>query len=318
MPRRPPLVTLTVVLVTYNSAAHLRPTLEALFAQRYARFEAILVDNASTDDSLAIAREFAPRGLRIIASRENLGFCGGNNVGAAAGTGAIVLLLNPDAILPPDGLRRFVQAFRAHPRTGAVGGKFITADRTTLLHCGGHVGFPAHCTAYGRGEPDEGQCDEPRRVDYVTGAALATPRRLWERLGGLDEDYFPAYYEDTDYCARVRRAGYAVWYWPIPIVHEENVSTEYKSPAFLRMHHGNRMRYMVKNLGVGALLFRALPAEAAWLWSWHSKGARRVCARLLPGVAWLFIKRRLLRLPPPHRGERTIGLHHADPPRKGR
>lgn len=267
-PAAPPRI--SVLIVTYNSAAHLRPTLEHLFAQDDPAFEAILLDNASADDSLAIAREFAPRGLRVIAGAVNLGFAGGNNAAAAQAhpQSEILFLLNPDAWLQPGALRELARAFAENPRAGIVGGKLLFGDGVTLQHCGGVVGLPAHCAPIGRGERDAGQHDAPQRVEYVIGAALAIRRTLWDQLRGLDEAYNPAYYEDTDLCARARAAGWDVLYWPpLRVIHQENVSLEYMSPAYWRLMQTNRLRYTLRHHSLTALLFKALPAE--WRWFWH-------------------------------------------------
>lgn len=270
----------SVIIVTYNSASCLRPTLEALFGQSYTHVEAILVDNASRDGSLAMAREYETRGLKVIASPENRGFGGGNNDGVAASKGEIILLLNPDAVLAPDGIERIVAAFAEKPEMGILGAKLVAEDGETLLHCGGWVDPCAHSELYGRGEKDTGKYEAPRQVEFVAGALLAIRRPLWDRLHGFDETFHPAYYEDTDLCVRANRLGAAVWYWPIRVIHKENVSLPYKTDAFLRIHHRNRLWFQARNRSWFKLLFWAAPHELAWLASWHSKGCRKLCMRL--------------------------------------
>lgn len=274
---------LSVIVVTYNSASRLRPTLDALFEQDYpGGFEAILVENASKDDSLAIAREYESRGLRVIPRDTNRGFAGGNNDGVAASHGEFVFLLNPDAILEPGGLREIARALGERPDAGIVGAKLVTEDFKTILHCGGEIGTQAHCRLFGRGEEDRGQHDAPAEVEFVVGAALGIRRDVWDALGGFDEGFNPAYYEDADLCFRCRQKGWKVLYWPVRLRHHENVSVPYLSPSFLRMHHRNRLWFLVKNTGIAKLLFVVAPAEVRWLLSHHSRGLRRICARLYP------------------------------------
>jgi GT2 family glycosyltransferase len=177
---------ISVVVVTYNSAAHLRPALEAALTQDYPDYEVLLRDNASRDDSLAIARQFEPRGLRVVAGVSNRGFAGGNNDAIAATDGALIVLLNPDAVLAPDGLTQIALAFASRPDMGILGAKLVDPDGVTLQHCGGRIGIPAHCSLYGRGEPDRGQWDQPMEVELVIGALLAIRRANWDRLGGFD------------------------------------------------------------------------------------------------------------------------------------
>ena len=299
--------TLSVIIVTYNSAARLRPTLDALFAQDHPSFEAILLDNASADDSLAIAREYEPRGLRVISNKTNRGYAGGNNDAVAASRGRLIVLLNPDAELEsPSTLRAVERAFAERPELGVLGAKLLSPDGRTVQHMGGVVGIPAHCALYGRGEPDDGRWETPLEVEFVVGALFALRRDLWDRLGGFDEFFNPAYYEDADLCARARRLGLKVLCDPaLRVRHHENVSTQYHSPQFYAMHHKGRLWYTAKNLPLPTLLFRALPAELAWFF----KTGSRYYGRLMLGLYWMilkrFLKRRLLRRAPLHENHAT-------------
>jgi GT2 family glycosyltransferase len=294
---------ISVIVVTYNSAACLTPTLEAALGQDYPNYEIVLLDNASRDGSLAIAREFQGERLRVIASPVNRGFAGGNNDAVAASRGEIVFLLNPDAILLGPGALDEVAAALAGPAArrgaGIIGGKLLAEDAVTLLHCGGVIDPCAHTILLGRGEEDQGQWDSPQEVDFVIGAALALPRDLWDALGGLDEDFSPAYYEDTDLCLRARRLGRRVIYWPrLAAIHRENVSTEYKSPSFWWFHHRNRLWFLVKNHSVPGILLKVIPHELRWYCSSQSRGLRRFMLRVYYHTLRRFIARRILRRRP--------------------
>ncbi len=292
-----PIPSISIIIVTYNSAGSLRPTLEAVFAQDYPDYEVILVDNASTDQSLEIAHEFESKGLRIIANQVNRGFAGGNNDGVRVSHGAIVFLLNPDAILEPDGLFEISSAFEHRYDAGILGGKLLAEDNRTLLHCGGVVGLPAHCSLHGRGELDHGQWDKVMSVDFVIGAALAIPRGLWDRLGGFDEDFNPAFYEDTDLCTRCRRIGKKVLYWPkLRLIHPERVSSQHHHPGFWWMHHRNRLWFTAKNHSFGELLFLAFPAEMKWYFSPDSAGLKYFMLKVYWAVFKLYLKRKILRM----------------------
>ena len=293
---------ISVIMVTYNSASCLRPTLEAVLGQTYPNFEVILLDNASRDASLAIAREFQGERLRVIAGKVNRGFAGGNNDAVRQSTGEIILLLNPDAVLTDFGaLAAVAQAFGpSAPRdVGVIGGKLLAEDGVTLLHCGGVIDPCAHTSLLGRGEEDNGQWDSPLPVDFVIGAALALRRELWNALGGFDEDLNPAYYEDADLCVRCRRLGRQVYYWPrLAAVHHENVSTEYKSEAFWWFHHRNRMWFQVKSHNLFGILFKVLPHEAQWYFSPQSRGLRRFMLRIYYYTLRRYAARRILHLKP--------------------
>lgn len=294
---------ISVIIVTYNSASCLRPTLESLLDQDYPNFEAILLDNASRDASLAIAREFEGERLRVIANPVNRGFAGGNNEAVGASSGRIVFLLNPDAILlGPGALGEVAAAFggpASPPNLGIIGGKLLAEDGVTLLHCGGVIDACAHTALLGRGEEDNGQWECPAEVDFVIGAALALRRETWDRLGGFDEDFGPAYYEDTDLCLRCRRLGFNVLYWPrLALIHRENVSTPYLSESFWWLHHRHRLWFQIKNHSFYSILFKVLPAEARWYCSSHSRGVRRFMLKIYYYTLRRFIARRLLRLKP--------------------
>lgn len=291
---------ITVVIVTYNSAAHLRPTLEAALGQDYPTFEVILVDNASDDDSLAIAREFDSRGLRIIAHDENRGFSGGNNDGVSAGDGDLIVLLNPDAVMDaPEILREISRAFAERPEMGILGAKLVEPDGRTLDHCGGQVDTLAHTRLWGQGEADTGQFDAIREVDFVIGALFAIPRELWDRLGGFDEYFNPAFYEDTDLCVRCKRLGRRVLYWPrVCLTHHGKVSFEYRSMDFWWMHHKSRLWYLAKNRPLWHLLCVTAPAELWWFITPRAKHLRRLLLRLYCITFKRFTARRLLRLKP--------------------
>lgn len=303
--------TISVIIVTYNSAAHLRPTLEALFAQTHPSFEAILLDNASTDDSLAIAREFAARGLRVIAGTTNRGFAGGNNDAVAVSRGELVVLLNPDAVMEsPDTLAAIERMFARRADLGVLGAKLLAPDGRTIMHMGGTIGLPAHCTLFARGEPDGPGWQRPLDVEFVIGALFAVRRTVWDRLQGFDEFFNPAYYEDTDFCWRARRLGLAVVADPaVRVLHHENVSTTYRSESFYWMHHKGRLWLMAKNLPWWQLPAAAW-AEARWLFSPAGADRRHMMWGLYGMVLRRFVKRRVLRLTALHERKITATDEH--------
>ena len=305
IPPRDPLI--SIIIVSYQSAACLRGALAAVLAQDYPNYEVILVENASTDQSLAVAREFEPRGLNIIVNTTNRGFAGGNNDGVRASRGEIVFLVNPDALMDPGCLREVALAFASRADLGILGAKLVDADGRTLLHCGGRVDAAAHCQLDGRGEIDRGQWDSVREVHFVIGAAYAVRRELWDRLGGFDEDFNPCYYEDTDQCLRCRRLGYKVLYWPrVRLIHPESVkSCVFGTPAFWWNHHRHRLWFQCKNASLLSLLFRVLPIEARWYCSRQSVGLRALMLKIYYYTFRRYVARKILRISPPGSKERN-------------
>jgi GT2 family glycosyltransferase len=162
-------------------------------------------------------------GARLLVNEVNLGFLATANRGAAETTGEILVLLNDDTVVLPDWLPQLVRTFREHPDAGVVGGRLLHPDGR-LQEAGGSVFRDGSAMKFGYGDRDP---DAPlytflREVDYVSGAFLATPRALFRDLDGLDPDYGFGFYEDTDYCFRVRRSLRRVLYQPgITIIHVE-------------------------------------------------------------------------------------------------
>lgn len=238
-----------VIILSWNGERFLRSCLEAVLAQNYPALEVLVVDNGSTDQSAAIVQTFAPR-VRLIQTSENLGFAGGNNVGLRNTQAEIVILLNQDTVVQPGWLAAMVETL-ADSTIGIVGGKALYPDEKTIQHAGARVKPGNALTEHiGVGELDAGQYDQLTDMDYVTGAAFAIHRRVLERLGELDADYYPAFYEEVDYCYRTRRAGFRVVYQPRAVfLHHETASLPARSYAQASALHRNRLRFILRQWG---------------------------------------------------------------------
>lgn len=185
--------------------------------------EVIVVDDASPD----VSGEVLPRipGLRYHRNRENLGFVGSCNAGAALARGDYLVFLNNDTTVRPGWLTALLATFEQHPDTGLAGALLVYPDGR-LQESGGIVFSDGSGWNYGRFEdPHHPAYTFVREADYCSGAAIALPRALFERLGGFDERYAPAYYEDTDLAMKVREAGLKVRVQPAAVVvHHEGVT----------------------------------------------------------------------------------------------
>jgi GT2 family glycosyltransferase len=258
----------SVIIVLYNSAEHIGPCIASLGRLSYEPIEVIMVDNGSKDDSPHIAAEAARAGGLEFVMQElprNRGFAAANNRGFALARGEVLLLLNPDTEVFPDTVDELVDGLR-EPTAAVAGCKIYYPDRKTIQHAGGYVRDNGLTMHYGADQPDEGQFDEMKDVAYVTGAALAVLRDVFVRAGMLDEGYFPAYFEETDLCLRVRRLGYRVVYVPgARLVHHESTTTGKFTRRYYYLYHRNRIRFMLKNYSWRFLRDRALPMEERWL-----------------------------------------------------
>jgi len=185
------------------------------------RVEIIVVDDCCPDDSVERLGRWAekePR-MKLLRNAQNSRFVVTCNNGAAQATGEILILLNNDTLPQPGWLEALLRTFRDRPDAGAVGGKLVYPDGR-LQDAGGVIFCDGSGANFGRLDYD---LEAPiynfvREVDYVTGALLATPRVLFNELGGLDPHYKPAYYEETDYCFKLRSRGYKVYYQPESLV----------------------------------------------------------------------------------------------------
>ena len=215
--------TISIVITNFDSLLLLRACLASLreTLPAHEEIEVIVVDDASQDgsqDELGPLVASLP-GARLLVNDANSGFLASANRGASTAVGDILVFLNNDTVLLPGWLEAILRTFQDHPDAGVVGGRLVYPDGR-LQEAGGLVFRDGSAAKFGYGDPDP---DAPeylflRDTDYVSGALLATPRELFVSLGGLDAMYGHGFYEDTDYCFRVRRAGRRVLYQPASVI----------------------------------------------------------------------------------------------------
>lgn len=202
-----------VVVLNWNGRRDTEECLASLRKVTYGRFKVLLVDNASSDDSVPFVEEHFPE-AEVVANAENLGFTGGNNVGMrrALEMGADwALLLNNDTTVEPEFLTTLVSAAQADPRIGVIGPLINYYDpKDRVWFAGGRLsltwGFSWHV---GNRATDRGQYRGCIDEDFQTGAAMMISRRVLDEVGLLDEGLF-IYFEDTDLSVRARKAGHRV------------------------------------------------------------------------------------------------------------
>ena len=188
-------------------------------------YEIIMVDNASTDDTLQVTRERYPE-VRIIENDANVGFTIATNQAIRAGSGKYILWLNTDTILEPDSLSKLVEFLEQNPQAGIVGPKVLNADLTFQPQCRRGIPTPVASLSYMLGIDRKltrkpfGEylmrylpIEETNQVAAVSGCCLLARREVWDRIGPLDEEVF-GFGEDIDWCVRAKDAGFEVWYYP--------------------------------------------------------------------------------------------------------
>jgi O-antigen biosynthesis protein len=228
---------LSILIVLYNRAELTLACLRSIADNRSESLEIIIVDNASSDETSSLLDRL--QGAHIIRNRENVNFVLGVNQAAREANGEYLLILNNDTQLMPGTLASALRTMRSSPDIGAVGGRLILLDGT-LQEAGNIVWKNGSCLGYGRGDdPFAPTYMFQRDVDYCSGAFLITPRSLWKQLGGFDEAFKPAYYEENDYCMRLWKHGKRVVYDPNAVLlHYEFASAaSVKSATDLQRHH---------------------------------------------------------------------------------
>jgi GT2 family glycosyltransferase len=236
-----------IVVLNWNQPTDTLACLESLRHVSYPAYQVILVDNGSTDGSPALVRERHPD-VTLIQNPTNLGFAGGNNVGIARALrdeADYVMLLNNDTELAPEMLRTLVDVAEGDPTIGVVGPKIYYYDEASVIWSAGggvdKLGQPWH---YQADQVDDGSRQHNEDVDYVTGCAILVKRGVIDAIGALDERFF-IYFEETEWCARARRAGYRVVYVPSARMwHKIQPTARPLSRRYLYLMTRNRLLYL--------------------------------------------------------------------------
>lgn len=226
----------TIVVVSFNTQSLLRECLQSVRrAEGGARRCTVVVDNASSDGSVAVVQREFPN-IRLMSNEENRGFAAANNQAMASARGRYVLLLNSDTVVLGDVLQKSVEYMDAHPDVGAMGCRVLNPDGSLQLSAFMYpsllnlllltVGVedrssPRFC---GRRKILDWDRTSERDVDVIAGCYLIVRREVIEQVGMLDESFF-FYGEETDWCRRIREAGWKVRFAPVgEIIHHGNAS----------------------------------------------------------------------------------------------
>lgn len=255
---------LSVVIVSWNTAELLQACVRSCLAAQSPdpAPELIVVDNASTDDSVARVRDLGPA-IRLIENTENVGFARANNQGIAASQGRSVVLLNPDTIVPPGSLATLAAFIDAHPDAGACGPRLLQTNGTPQPFSYGNDPTPAylfrraaHRLLRGRSLHDWGTT-KVLSVDWVAGTCLCVRRKAIDDVGLLDEAMF-LYFEDNDWCLRLRRRGWRVYYNPqVAVVHARGQSAQ-QNPRAREAYYDSLRYFYAKHYGLLSRLWLEL------------------------------------------------------------
>ncbi|HJC65016.1 MAG TPA: glycosyltransferase family 2 protein [Candidatus Blautia merdavium] len=202
----------SVIIPNYNGKQYLKTCLDALRTQTSRNFKTILVDNGSQDGSREYVQEQYPE-VKIVALKENTGFCGAVNAGIRVSASPYVLLLNNDTQAEPEFVENLTKAVKKRKNCFSVQAKMLQMHDKTRMDDAGN----AYCAfgwafAEGKGRPETEYCTERQIFSSCAGAAIYR-REILDKIGLFDEEHF-AYLEDLDICYRARLRGYENWFCP--------------------------------------------------------------------------------------------------------
>ena len=219
--------TLSIIVVNYKMAPLVKLLMESLLSDATlpARTEILVVDNNSQDNSVELLRSDFPE-ITVIDNKENIGLAGGVNIALEQAKGKYTLLLNPDIVAMPGAVKTLVDFMENNPDVGMAGGKLFSPNGSLQYSC--YRFYTPMTILYRRtplGKTKKGReainsflmkdydHEEARDVDWLMGACLITRKEVLKKVGGMDPRFF-LYFEDVDWCRRVREAGFRVTYVP--------------------------------------------------------------------------------------------------------
>lgn len=234
--------TVSVIVITYNADKYIVPCLKSVLNSRGVVVdEIIVVDNASSDDTVSLIEEYfsSDTKVKVVRLRKNLGFPLACNVSVARARNELVMLMNPDVVVDPYCFARLVEVLSGNDN--------VAVAQPKILHLGGYIDSAGgmmdvlgHGSHIGKFERDYGLYDEPSDILYATFACAMVRRSIYLRHGGMDSRYF-LYNEDLDFCWRSRLSGYQVVYVPKAVAYHIGQHVTKKAP-YHSLYFGRRNR----------------------------------------------------------------------------
>lgn len=276
-----PEIDLSVVIVNYNVKYLLRKCLKSIFNfQKDLKFEVIVVDNRSEDQSVSDIKEVFPT-VKLIENKRNLGFASACNQGIEKSQGRYILLLNPDTEFTLGGITEMIKLMDANPLIGICGPK--TVDSQGRIHYSARS-FPSYLTAISSSQSilnklfphnplsseyllKDMDRNKETEVDWVSGSCLLAKKEVFDKIGLLDERFF-MYVEDVDVCYRAKKAGFTVYYFPhTVVVHHIGKSTEKRKLQMLVEHHRGMYHFYRKH-NQPNILIKGIVLFGIWIRLW--------------------------------------------------
>jgi len=256
----------SVIILNYNGRKVIEECLEALLNNTYKNYEIIIVDNASKDNSLELAKkviELFPR-KKIIRNKKNLFFAEGNNIGIEHSNGDYVVVLNNDVVVEGNFIYEVVKAFEDETVGACQPKVMLYNDPERIDNAGNFIDSFGYSQGRGRGEADEGQYDNKKDILFAGGAVMALRKTILDEIGSFDSKFY-AYCEDLDLSWRIRLKGYKirliseakVYHHVGAVTSEEIKNIEVKNNLSFHFRK-NRLTTLIKNYSL-LNLFLCLP-----------------------------------------------------------
>ena len=267
---------LSIIIVNYNTKDLLRGCIDSVLQYTTdIKYEIIVVDNNSSDGSTNMLKE-EYKAIRLIENAKNVGFARANNQGMSIASGQFILLLNSDTVLLDNVLIKLVNFLKVNKQVGIVGPKVLNEDKSLQFSFGKFPGIKAELertffleyrlTRMRMQNDLRLSANVPFSVDWVSGCCFMIRREVYEKIGGLDEQFF-LFNEEVDWCLRVKKAEWLVFYVPkCEIIHYGGKSTQKNYYIFIKSRYHSRLLFFKKHYSISRqLVFRSIVVFALLL-----------------------------------------------------
>ena len=284
----------SIITINFNNVDVTCELLQSLRKLTYVNYEVIVVDNASSEDPAPKIQSFFPE-VKLILSEKNLGFAGGNNLGVKHANGDFLFFVNNDTELHPDCIQPLIERFNKNREIGLISPKIKYFDQRDIIQYAGFSKinpFTARNFGIGSMEIDKGQHDTPSFTHYAHGAAMMTTKEVIEEVGLMSEDFF-LYYEELDWCEKIKKAGFKIFYEPSSTVyHKESFTIGRNSTLKTYYITRNRIFFIRRNFsrfefGIFLLFFLGISTPKN-IFSFIKKGEIENIRPFFKAIAWNF------------------------------
>lgn len=240
------------ILVNYNGYKDTLACVDSLLKIQYSNYKIIIIDNASTNNSVEMLKKIESERIKLISLSENIGFSGGNNVGieiAKDENSDFIILLNNDTIVNSNFLKPLIDVCDENINSITSPKINYCSNKNKIWYAGGKISFKLGRSWHnGINKPDNNKNLNVKEVSFISGCCMCIPREVINKVGLLSEDYF-LYYEDTDYCCKAMKKGVKLLYVPESLIyHNVSASTGHNSPIMTYYKIRNRLYFIEQNI----------------------------------------------------------------------